>query len=215
MMTPALRRTNLVAHVVSSVGWLGAVVSFLALSVIGLRSTNPQGVRSAYLAMDAIGQFVIVPLSVLSLATGLVQSLGTHWGLVRHYWVLTKFALTVVATSLLLLHQFTAVASAAERAATGGMGVLPDVGRLGTQLVFDAAFAVVVLLFTTTLSVFKPWGRTRYSQVREPVAGRRLEGVAAEPTPRGVQIMLAAVGLIVLTIIVLHLTGRGLGRHGM
>ena len=41
--------------------------------------------RGAYLAMDLIGWFVIVPLSLASLLTGLVQALGTTWGLFRHY----------------------------------------------------------------------------------------------------------------------------------
>lgn len=39
-MTPALRKLNLTAHITSSVGWLGAVASFLALSIAGLTSTN-------------------------------------------------------------------------------------------------------------------------------------------------------------------------------
>lgn len=55
-------------------------------------------VRAAYLAMDLTGRFVIVPLSLGSLLTGRVQSLGTTWGLFRHYWVLMKFQITILAT---------------------------------------------------------------------------------------------------------------------
>ncbi len=84
-MTPALRKLNLTAHVTSSVGWLGAVASFLVLSIAGLTSENADSVRGAYVAMNLIGQFMIVPLSLAALATGLIQSLGTHWGLFRHY----------------------------------------------------------------------------------------------------------------------------------
>jgi len=113
-----------------------------------------------------LGQF-IVPLSFAALLTGLVQSLGTHWGLFRHYWVLVKFALTIGATILLLLHQFTAVAGAARRVSGSSAGTLPEVGRLETQLVGDAALAVLVLLITTTLLVYKPWGRTSYGRRRQ------------------------------------------------
>jgi hypothetical protein len=35
---------------------------------------------------------------------------------------------------------------------------------LGVQLAGDATLAVVVLLAATALSVYKPWGRTRYGQ---------------------------------------------------
>ncbi len=103
-MTPWLRKFALTAHVTFSVGWLGAVAGFLALAVAGLTSQDAQMVRAAYLAMELIGWFVIVPLSLASLLTGLVQSLGTQWGLFRHYWVLVKFLLTVVATLVLLVH---------------------------------------------------------------------------------------------------------------
>ena len=85
-------------------GWLGAVAGFLALAIAGVSSDDPQTVRAAYLAMHLITWFVIVPLSFAALLTGLVQSLGTSWGLFRHYWVVAKLGLTVVATIILLAH---------------------------------------------------------------------------------------------------------------
>src|SRR5438093_107471 len=111
----------------------GAVASFLALSVAALASRNVEVVRGAFLAMNLVGAVVIVPLSVAALASGLVQSLGTQWGLFRHYWVVTKLGLTIGATFLLLLHQFNAVAGAAKRVSTTAPGSWPDVGRLATQ----------------------------------------------------------------------------------
>jgi hypothetical protein len=77
IMTPGLRKLGLTAHVVSSVGWLGAVAAFLALSVVGLTRRDGPSVCAAYLAMDRVTWLVIVPLCVASLFTGIVQSLGT------------------------------------------------------------------------------------------------------------------------------------------
>ena len=74
-MTPRLRKFALTAHVTSSVGWLGAVAAFLALAVAGLTSQNAQMVRAAYLAMELTAWFVIVPLSLASPLTGILQSL--------------------------------------------------------------------------------------------------------------------------------------------
>jgi hypothetical protein len=104
-MTPGLHKLALTAHVTSSVGWLGAVGGFLALAVAGLTSQDVQMVRAAYIATELITWFVIVPLAFASLLTGLVVSLGTQWGLFRHYWVVVKFMLTIGATLLLLLQQ--------------------------------------------------------------------------------------------------------------
>src|SRR5213592_2841847 len=102
-MAPSLRKFALTAHVTSSVGLLGSIAAFLALAVAGLTRQDAQIVRAAYLAMDLTARFVIVPLAFASLLTGLIQSLGTPWGLFRHYWVLAKLLLTVFVTIVLLL----------------------------------------------------------------------------------------------------------------
>src|SRR5262249_47316393 len=103
-MTPPVHKFALTAHVITSVGWLGAVGCFLALAIAGLTSHDAQMVRAAYLAMELNTGFVIVPLALASLLTGLVVSLGTLWGLFRHYWVVAKLLITILATVLLLLH---------------------------------------------------------------------------------------------------------------
>src|SRR5262249_46233945 len=103
-LTRRLRKFALLTHIASSVGWFGAIIPYIALTVAGLFSQDPQTVRSAYLGIEMIGWFVIVPLSIAALVSGLVQSLGTQWGLFRHWWIVTKFALTVVAVAILLRH---------------------------------------------------------------------------------------------------------------
>jgi hypothetical protein len=102
-MTPGLRKLVLTTHITVSVGWLGAVAGFLVLSIAGLTSRDAETVRGAYLAMNLTAWFAIVPLAFGSLLTGIVQSLGTTWGLFRHYWVVAKLYSTVVATIVLLL----------------------------------------------------------------------------------------------------------------
>jgi hypothetical protein len=79
-MSPAIHKAALTAHIAASVGWLGAVVAFLGLAIVGLVSPDAQTVRGAYLVMEPVGWFVLVPLALASLLTGLVQSLGTTWG---------------------------------------------------------------------------------------------------------------------------------------
>ncbi|NWF24704.1 hypothetical protein HW130_00195 [Streptomyces sp. PKU-EA00015] len=164
MFPPRLRKLTLTLHVACSVGWLGAVAAFLALAVTGLTSNAPQTVRGAYLAMDVIGWYVIVPFSAASLLTGLVQSLGTVWGLLRHYWVIAKLLITVVATLLLLVHMQPVghLADAAAQAALAG----GELEGMRIQLIADAA-ALLVLLMAAALSVFKPRGVTRYGRRRQ------------------------------------------------
>ena len=179
-MTPRLRKFALTAHVTCSVGSIGAVAGFLALAVAGLTSQDARMVRAAYLAMELTTWFVIVPLSLASLLTGLIQALGTEWGLFRHYWVLAKLVLTILATGLLLAHTQpigrAAGAAAEATSSSAGLGRLADLGRLRIQLVGDAGAALLVLLVATTLSVYKPPGLTPYGwrkQQERRTSGRR------------------------------------------
>lgn len=157
-LSPAVRRVALTAHVVSSVGWLGSVAAFLALAIVGVSGTDAESVRGVYVAMSPVTRYVIVPLCAATLVTGLVQSLGTHWGLVRHYWVVTKLVLTVLSTLVLLLHTqpIHSLADAARRAPLGP----GDERGVRVQLLVDAAAAIVVLVAAAALSVFKPRGIT-------------------------------------------------------
>src|SRR3712207_1259055 len=102
IMTPSLRKFALAAHITLAVGWVGAAAGYIALDVAAATSQEAQTLRAAYLAMELIAWYVIVPLALASLLTGLVMSLGTKWGLFRHYWVLISLLLTVIATVVLL-----------------------------------------------------------------------------------------------------------------
>lgn len=97
-MPPGARKLALTAHVTASVGWLGAIIVFLGLAVVGLTSQDAKTVRAAYLVMEPAARLVLVPLSFASLVTGVVLSLGTAWGLFRHYWIVFKLVITVFAT---------------------------------------------------------------------------------------------------------------------
>jgi hypothetical protein len=156
-MTSRLRKFALTSHVTVSVGWLGAVVAYLALGIAGLTSKNTEMARAAYLAMELIGWMVIVPCSLAAVLSGIVQSLGTEWGLFRHYWVLAKLLLTVPATIVLLLHM--PVVSRMSGIAAATTLSIADFGGLRVQLVVHAVGGLSVLLATTALSVYKPWGR--------------------------------------------------------
>jgi len=180
-LTPDLRKAVLTAHVGCSVGWLGAVASFLALAIAGLTSPDAQLVRAAYLSLPLLGWFVIMPLSLAALATGLVQAVGTPWGLLRHYWVLAKLLITALCTALLTLHLQPAnqVADAAAAATFSSA----DLRLLRVQLATDAGAAMVALVAALTLAVFKPRGMTPRGRRRDAAAA---DGQSTKLAPRWV-----------------------------
>jgi hypothetical protein len=160
---PALRKLALTVHVVSSVGWLGAILAFMGMAIAGLTSDDGELVRALYLAAEPVTWFVLVPLALASLLTGVVQSLITTWGLIQHYWVLFKLVITVFAAGVLLLYTQT-VGFLADVAATQGA----DAAQLqGPTFVLHSSAALVLLLGATVLAVYKPRGRTRYGQRKQ------------------------------------------------
>ena len=214
-MTPAVRKLTITAHVTFSVGWLGAVAAFLVLSIAGLTSHDADVVRGAYLSMDLISRFIIIPMCFAALATGLLQALGTPWGLFRYYWITLKFGLAIFATFALLVHQFGAMAKAAKRVSGAAAETLfsADFGPLKTELVRAPSLAIVLLLVVTTLGVYKPWGLTRYGQ-RKQQERLKVQHQPEYKTPLGVRIFYAVIGVLALLFVVMHLTGHGFGGHG-
>ena len=158
-LSPRARKIVLTVHVSSSVGWFGVVLAYVVLSVAGLGSDDERTVRAVYLAMDVLGWAALVPLAAVSFSSGVLQSLGTPWGLVRHYWVVCKLAISVVATAVLLLYMrtLTSLADSARDSATVGLHELRSPSPLA-----HAIAAALLLVVATVLSIFKPRGLTAW-----------------------------------------------------
>lgn len=199
---PRWRKLALTVHVGASVGWLGAVAAFLILAIIGLQSLDDATIRSLYPTLDLLGAYVIVPFSIAALITGLAQSLGTQWGVFRHYWIVAKLLITVGASLLLLLHM-QLVRSAAAAAGQATLGVEP---RL--RLVADAAAAVLVLAIAIGLSVYKPQGLTPFGLRAESAGAVRVANATVFT-----YLFWMTIGALVVAIIVRHLLGGGMQSH--
>jgi uncharacterized membrane protein len=217
IMPSRTRKVALTAHITSTLSWLGAIGGFLALAIASLRSNDVQLVRSSYLAMELIGWYVLVPLCVASLLTGLIMSLGTTWGLFRHYWVVLKFVITVVSGVILFMYTQT-LEQLGELARDPALSI--EALRNGSP-VLHASAAIVALLVNTVLSVYKPRGMTAYgrskiesrgfqvepSVVLSSMTSTTFERDRAKRAPRWVYVLgIHAIGLAVLFMII-HLSG--------
>ena len=159
-MSRGLRKFMLTLHVTFTVGWLGAVIAFMVLAIQGLTSQNIQIVSAAYIAMEPIARYAIVPLSFAPLLTGPVLSLGTPWGLFRHYWILAKLIITIICTIIMQLHM-QPINHLADIATNTGV-FSNDLYQIQIQMVIASSAALVALLVTTALAVYKPRGMTSY-----------------------------------------------------
>jgi hypothetical protein len=208
-MTPNLRKSILTVHITTSVGWLGAVAAFLALAIVGCTSRDAQVMRAVYPDMERIAWSVIVPFAFAALLSGLIQSLSTPWGLFRHTWVLVKLLLTFFAT-VVLLKKMPLIDYAARGAGAAQLPIA-DLHLAGTELIVHAAGGLLVLLAITFLSVFKPWGLTRYGRRKLLERGVPPPPLNQEtPVRFGFNLLLTILGILLAVVAVLHLTGHGL-----
>jgi uncharacterized membrane protein len=218
-MTPGLRRLTFTTHITSSVGWIGAVFVFLAVAVIGLTSQDERTVRGAYLVMAPAAWFVLVPLAHASLLSGIALSLGTTWGLFRHYWVVLKLLITAFSTVILLIYMGTF----RQMAQVASDPVVDLAAVRNASPVVHAILAVILLLAATVLGIYKPFGLTAYGkrkhdEQRQGSASATLARPATAPAvddrgPARWPYLFGIIALsIVLLFVLLHFMDRGFGR---
>jgi hypothetical protein len=178
LMGPGLRKLALSVHLTVSIGWIGGVVAYLAFGVAAATSHDGMTVRAAWIAMDLTGWYVIVPLAIAALLTGILMALGTSWGLLRHYWVCFSLVLTIFAAVVLVLHMPAVSATAAiarktSLATLGGSGHVDP--RLSDGDLVHPGLGLLVLLTIQVLNMYKPRGMTAYGQRKNRDERRRAD----------------------------------------
>ena len=149
-MSSRVRRSVLTAHIIASVGLLGDSAGFLAVAVRAAGTDDPALASSSYELLEMFSIVFGIPLSMLTLATGIALGLGTKWGVLRHRWVTAKLLLVL---SVILAGSFVIGPS---------LALMQDgTGGRETTLILAAGWQVLALTLATGLSVFKPGGRRR------------------------------------------------------
>jgi hypothetical protein len=184
-VSPPVYRLLLAAHVVVSGGWLGIAAAKLALAVAAGAAVDAP--EALYTSMHVVN-VAFPPTAVGTLVTGVLLSLGTKWGLLRHYWVATKLALTVgvIATGVAMvdvLIQQSVAATSGQAVGDGSILLLGFAVAPATLLISLSAAHVLMLAAATVISVYKPWGKTRIGRRKSPVEG--VGAVARDEVHRG------------------------------
>ena len=156
VLSRTARRSLLTAHIVVSVGLLGDSAGFLAVALQTAGTSDPELAARSRETLEMFSVVFGIPLSVLSIVTGVALGLGSKWGVFRYPWVTAKLALVV---SVMVV---------------GALVLGPSTARddRDALLVAGAAYDVVALTLATGLSVFKPGGRRRTYPRRDGSARR-------------------------------------------
>jgi hypothetical protein len=147
-LSPGQRKLALATHVVISVGLFGVYAAMLMLGIAGAAAADPELSAASYRAMSILKN--LVPPGALGIVvTGVVLSLGTSWGLLKHLWVVVKLVLTVAALPISILLVFPSI----QRAIAD-----PTSESAPLTLMVAAALVALALGAATVIAVYKPWG---------------------------------------------------------
>lgn len=208
---PAIRRLTYATHVTSSLGWVGAVIVFIALALIGLTSPDETTTRGAYLVMAPAAWFALVPLAHVSLLSGLALCLGTAWGVFRHYWVVSKLVITVFATGILLAY----MATFREMAGIAADSQVDLAAVRNPSPLVHGVLALALLLAATWLGVYKPFGTTPYGRRAQPLSVLPLPSVPIAIAVLGRRLPTSAVIAVgLLVVMAVRLLAHALGGAG-
>lgn len=163
-LTPGARKAVVILHVISSVGWLGLNLGTLTLSAIGLTTSSADRQHAAFGALAMLGESLLIPMSLTAFGTGLVLAFGTRWGLVRYWWVLVKFVLTLIAVVLIPLSLLPGIREVADTVGGAKPGELIDLGAGAADLVVAGCVSTAMYTTSVVLSVLKPRRRTRWGR---------------------------------------------------
>jgi hypothetical protein len=143
------RRVVTSIHVIASVGLLGSTAAMLLTAVSAARSSDPAFAHAAYTLMQAEAFAFGIPLSIVSVASGIALGRGTRWGVLRYWWTAAKLVLLVVTVGC------------------GALVIGPLLDRRlegkgdAWALVVAVAANAGMLASASVVSVFKPGGRLR------------------------------------------------------
>ncbi|MEV4416805.1 DUF2269 family protein [Catellatospora sp. NPDC049609] len=148
------RRLLLTIHVVTSVGWLGVAYALLVMALTAQSSGDAATRLATYSLMLSFDTAAMLPLGLAALVTGVILGLGTHWGLLRHWWVAVKLVLNIAVLVVPMLTRHPALVDAVDAARAGTLT------EPAMQVMDGSIASVIVLTTATVLSVYKPWGKT-------------------------------------------------------
>lgn len=165
-MPQRLRKLVLTVHIVTSVGWLGLVLAMLVLAIIAATTRDVGTLKAAYVFMDVFANVIFPPAAVGALLSGIILSVGTKWGLLRHYWVVSKLVLNVavILSAVLFTQQWLERVIATASGSVANTVTILEVASLPMQLIYVSVAHLLMLGAATLISVYKPWGKMWFAQ---------------------------------------------------
>jgi hypothetical protein len=159
-------------HVSSGAIWLGTGLCLVIMGAKNIHETSGDALYAVNEICKLLDDFVIIPTATISLVSAFFLSWFTNWGFFKHYWVIAKWVLTVLAIVFGTfwigpwINAMTSI-SAAERlkALENPLYMFDNQGMLWGGIVINVTLLVII-----AISLLKPWGRRLPATSKTPKA---------------------------------------------
>jgi hypothetical protein len=151
-----VRHIALVAHLVSSLSWLGLDIVLLTLGAHA--AAHPADRHASYLTVQLLLNTLLLPLGLSSIGTGLLLMRLGPWRFRRDHWATAKLLISTasVAAAWLALRPRATQAVAATAQGADPHSLFANLYAPGPTLIIAPAVACALYLTATAFGVFKP-----------------------------------------------------------
>lgn len=156
------KKSLLVAiHVISAASWIGGTLGMLVLAIYLKSGANREQLFYTLASMEVIDENLLKYPALLTLLTGVLLSVWTQWGLIKHYWVAMKLVLTIVTIMIGILFLNPWTASLAHMIDAMGFAILqnPDFQARWLSIIVTSSFNLLCLFLMVFITYYKPFGK--------------------------------------------------------
>lgn len=158
-MTVSQQKILKVFHLIFASMWLSCVILITILPVISKKLTTGDELYMYTVIYHFIDMFVLTPAAVATLLTGLIYSIFTKWGFIKHGWIVYKWIVTLLLVIIGTFYLGPMVTKLLEIADVKRVAALQDQyyqqgGYIGIWAgIINSSLLIIAVIF----SVYKPW----------------------------------------------------------
>lgn len=175
---PRASRVLLITHAILGAAWLGSTMAGVFVLTVVMDEETVVGAAAAVRLLDLL---LYIPLDIATLVTGLVFSIWTHWGFLKHGWVAVKYVINLTIFISAGVVNAPAMVTLDTLAREHGVAAwhLPEFQAARWTFLVTTAFYCVILAVAVVLPLVKP-------SIPLPYQGRvhRLRVVSVTPETR-------------------------------
>ena len=146
-------------HLIFAGIWFSSVILIILLPLVSKKLTTGDELYMYNVIYHYIDMYVLTPACIATLLTGLIYSIFTKWGFIKHGWIIYKWVVTLLLAIIGTFYLGPMVAKILDIADVKRLAALQDqyYQQGGVIGIWAGVISSSLLIIAVFLSVYKPW----------------------------------------------------------